>query len=137
MEIEFSENPYRKYRSNAYWARTHLDTRFKPDADDAQAIIDHLKDCRENPTRGLIARRAVKKKPHYPGFYERNKAILAKMPEVKQQHDLFEKTYKELYPKSGKTRKALIDNQNVFFRHVKPKMDGLTKAIFKFKMLFK
>ncbi len=137
MELEIGSNPYSHYRSNAYWSRVHLDTRFKPDADDAQSIIDHLRDCTENPTRGLIARREVTKKPHYPGYYERNKSILAKMPEVKQQHDLFEKTFKKLYPKTGKARKALINNQNVFFRYVKPKMDDFTKAIFKFKLLFK
>lgn len=48
---------FERVRRNAYWNNAHLDTRFRVAKDCTDDAINHLIDCKENPTIGLLARK--------------------------------------------------------------------------------
>ena len=122
---------YSRERTNAHWHNVHLDTRLKPDAYDVQDAIKHFEDCKNNPTIGLLARKHFETN-NYPEFKRRNMALLMRAPEVKAAKDSFETTFKkELYPRTNKARKYLIDKNFVMLDYVKPRVKTLGKTLFK------
>ena len=133
MEIADGFSRFDSIKRNAYWHHIHLDTRFRVSADDVSDTLDHLDDCINHPTTGLIARRqALKDKLNYPEFYKRNQIEMFKLPKVAQKNDSFEKKFNELYPKTGSLRKNLIDKQRITFSYLsKPKMSFLQKISLK------
>lgn len=131
MEIDSGSSRYSNIRQNAFWNNAHLDTRFHIQRENALDTMKHLQDCFNNPTRGLLARREAKGVPNYPGHYSRNEKALYNIPVVNSTNERFEKEFKKLYPRSGKARKYLIENENVVLNYVKPKAYGLKRAIFK------
>ncbi len=131
MEISEGGSPYERIRYNAYWHNAHLDTELTVTKDQMEATLNHLDDCIQNPTRGLLARREQKKSiPNYPQFF-RNEEIMFSFPEVKAKNDVFESQYKKMYPKTGEIRKSLIESKYVVLNTVKPKMTRFQKLIFK------
>lgn len=139
MELEVGgANRFLQIRRNAYWAHIHLDSSFSLYEAAKVDMIAHLKDCIENPTRGLLARREqTGKRLNYPGYYELHKKQIAKLPEVKQLNDVFESKLVTMYPKTLSVRNYLIKNDNVVLNRVKKVSAGLKHRIFKFLYLLK
>lgn len=139
MELEVGgANRFLQIRRNAYWAHIHLDSRFSLYEAAKVDMVCHLKDCIENPTRGLLARREqTGKRLNYPGYYELHKKQIAKLQEVKQLNDVFESKLVTMYPKTLSVRNYLIKNDNVVLNRVKKVSAGLKHRIFKFLYLLK
>lgn len=130
MKIKDYNSSFYNIKSNAFWYNSHIDTLYKPGN---RAIIDtitHLNDCKTNPTIGLLARRQSKT-DFYPEFQNRNKELLINNPKIKNLNDSFEKEFKELYPKTAKIRKYLIDNEFVILDYIKPKTQSFSKKLFR------
>lgn len=132
MEIELGGSRFDSQKNHAHWYNVHLDTKFRVNRDAIPDAVNHLNDCIDNPTIGLTARNwATPNIPNYPGSYYSNKELLFNFPEVKQVNDVFESKFKELYPKSGKTRNKLIDCRQIVLNFVTPKMNFGRKVLFK------
>ncbi len=131
MEIQEGGSRYESQRYNAYWNNAHLDTRFRLDKDASSDAIKHLKDCRENPTVGLLLRKKYRTN-NYSDCFHRNLNLLYCDENVQHAQDSFESKYNNLYPKTGKARKYLIKNENVVIDYVKPIKKGLKRSLFKF-----
>ena len=87
MEIGFESFPkYENVRSNAYWSRVHIDTSLRIDNSDIEQYKAHLKDCNENPTIGLLAKRKyITQKPmNYPEYAQRNRLYLERQPVISE-----------------------------------------------------
>lgn len=131
-------NRFLQIRRNAYWANINLDSRFVFYNSAKDDMIAHLKDCIENPTRGLLARREqTGKKINYPGYYDFHKKQISKLPEVKQLNDVFESKLVTMYPKTLSVRNYLIKNENLVLNRVKRVSAGLKHRVFKFLYLLK
>lgn len=124
MEIELGPFPkYENARYNAYWARVGIDTRLKIDDYNIDDYKAHLKDCRENPTIGLLAnRKYITGKPmNYPIYARRNLHYLEKQPEINTLIKSLENKIKTLYPKTKHLREYIIDNGRVL-------LDGIEQS---------
>lgn len=130
MEIQEGGSKYKSQIYNAYWNNAHLDTRFRLDKDAVGDAVNHLCDCKENPTVGLLLRKKYRTN-NYPDCFHRNLNLLYCDDRVQRAQDSFELTYNTLYPKTGKARKYLIKNENVVFNYVKPIQKGLKRSLFK------
>lgn len=137
-EIILGGSRFDQVKSHAFWHNKHLDTRLAFNPDNIDDTLEHLKDCNEHPTIGLIARRkTLENGPYYPYHYKKNKAACFNVLEVKTMNDIFESTYKKLYPKTGKIRQILIDNKRINFSEVMPKLKPMEKFIFGLKNIIK
>ena len=101
MEIELGPFPkYPSVRSNAFWSRVHIDTSLRIDDSDIEEYKAHLKDCNENPTVGLLAKRKyITKKPmNYPEYAHRNMRYLEKQPVISELKKDLKSKINTLYP---------------------------------------
>ena len=132
MEYMDGNIRYDSIRRHAHYYNTVLDTRLKPDmVADAGEVIDHYKDCMKKPTVALLARKQ-KETRNYPEYRFRNESIFNHSSEVKPYLDSFEKTFnKDLYPKTKKARKFLIDKEFVVLDYIKPRVKSFSKTLFK------
>ena len=122
---------YAQERYNAYWHNVHLDTILTPDVNDVRDSIKHLQDCKKNPTVGLLARKCCETN-NYPNSKMRNMDLLMRNSKLKKLSDSFETSFeKELYPKTHKIRKYLIEKEFVVLDYVKPRVKTIGKALFK------
>ncbi|DAA88413.1 TPA: hypothetical protein CPT87_04985 [Candidatus Gastranaerophilales bacterium HUM_5] len=121
---------FERVRRNAYWNNAHLDTRFRVSKDFTDDAINHLIDCKENPTIGLLARKKHRTN-NYPDCFERNLKDLYKFKHVKAADNAFKETFVSLYPKTGKARKFLIETNSIVLNYVKPIRKNLRRTLFK------
>ncbi len=122
MEIELGPFPkYPSVRSNAFWSRLHIDTSLRIDDSDIEEYKAHLKDCNENPTVGLLAKRKyITRKPmEQPIFAKRNMHYLEKQPEIKKLKKAFESKVNTLYPSTKHIREYIINEDRVLLDYVK------------------
>ena len=118
MEVELGPFPqFEQVRSNAYWSRAHIDTRFAPDDGSIETYKTHLKDCYNHPTSGMLAKRKyIDKRPmDYPLCARYNKSVMEMHPEVKALKKSFENEMKKLYPKTRFARQYIIDKDRIMF----------------------
>ena len=92
--------------------------------------INHLIDCKENPTIGLLARKKHRTN-NYPDCFKRNLKDLYKSKHVKEADDAFKETFASLYPKTGKARKFLIETNSIVLNYVKPIKKNMRRTLFK------
>ena len=130
MDVGFGGSRYDNIKSNAYWANVHLDTRLAADSEFAFHIADHLNDCTEQPTVGLLARQKYKTN-NYPFHYQNNLKDFFEMEEVKLANDKFNNTFDKLYPKTGKLRKRLIKSGSIKLNYVNPIEKNLRRTFIK------
>ena len=121
---------FESVRRNAYWNNAHLDTRFRVAKDCTDDAINHLIDCKENPTIGLLARKKHRTN-NYPDCFKRNLKDLYKSKHVKDADNAFKETFASLYPKTGKARKFLIETNSIVLNYVKPIKKNLRRTLFK------
>ena len=121
---------FESVRRNAYWNNAHLDTRFRVAKDCTDDAINHLIDCKENPTIGLLARKKHRTN-NYPDCFKRNLKDLYKSKHVKDADNAFKETFASLYPKTGKARKFLIERNSIVLNYVKPIKKNLRRTLFK------
>ncbi len=108
-------------KNNAQYAKCELDTSLRVHPDFIKRNLAHIQDCIENPTRGLIARRQMRKSElNAPKYYRVNFNEYMNMPVVKEKLKEFnDKFYsKSLYYKTGYFRKQLIKHDRVIFGKV-------------------
>ena len=116
MEIELGPFPkYQNIRSNAYWSRVHIDSSLGIDNSDMEEYKAHLKDCNENPTIGLLAKRKyITKKPmNYPEYAHRNMRYLEKQPVISELKKDLKSKINTLYPDTKHIRDYIINNDRV------------------------
>lgn len=82
---------------------------------------EHLKDCNNNPTVGLLARRKyITKKPmDYPVHASRNIHHIEKQPEIESLNNSLKNKINELYPKTKQIRQYIINSDRVVLDEVK------------------
>ena len=108
-------------KNNAQYAKCELDTSLRVHPDFVNRNLAHIQDCIENPTRGLIARRLMRKSElNAPKYYRNNLKEYMDFPAVKEKLSEFnEKFYsKSLYYKTGYFRKRLINQDRIVFGKV-------------------
>jgi len=123
MEIVLGETPkYQRARYNAYWSRSGIDTTLRVEKDNINDYKAHLRDCEENPTVGLLARKKyITGKPmNYPETAYRNVRYMEKNSEIDTMIKSINKKIKELYPRTAHIREYIIDNNRVV-------LDGIEK----------
>ena len=131
MEMFDGCTRYDNIKRNAYWNNVHLDSRFHPTADEVETAIEHLKDCHNNPTVSLIARRKYRTN-NYPDCFQRNlKEVYDASAWVRRADSAYRNRFAELYPKTAKARKLLIKTQSIVLNCVKPIEKGLKRSFIK------
>ncbi len=130
METILGGNRFSKLENHAYWANVNLDTRFHVDKDSVDYNHKQIQDCINHPTTGLLAAKKYKTY-NYIHCYERNYKELLTIPLIKNATDYFESKFQKLYPKTGKARKFLINNNNIVLNYVKPIKKSLKRTVFK------
>ena len=120
-EIEIGGVSYENARNNAYWTRVHLDTSFLPDAEDALIYKNHIEDCFEHPTSGMLIRRKyITKKPfNYPVFARRNLKLMENEEVIKGLKKQFDNLLSKLYPKTKHLREYIIQKDRINLDFVK------------------
>lgn len=116
MEIELGPFPkYENVRSNAYWSRVHIDTSLRIDDSDIEEYKAHLKDCNENPTIGLLAKRKyITKKPmNYPEYAHRNMRDLESQSVISELKKDLKSRIDKLYPNTKRIRDYIINHDRV------------------------
>ena len=116
MEIELGPFPkYENVRSNAYWSRVHIDTSLRIDDSDIEEYKAHLKDCNENPTIGLLAKRKyITKKPmNYPEYAHRNMRDLESQSVISELKKDLKSRIDKLYPNTKHIRDYIINHDRV------------------------
>jgi len=116
MEIELGPFPkYEDVRYNAYWSRVGIDTSLRIEDHNIDDYKAHLKDCRQNPTIGMLAnRKYITGKPmNYPIYAKRNLHEMESLPEISSIKESIESKIKNLYPKTKHLREYIINNGRV------------------------
>ena len=106
---------FESVRRNAYWNNAHLDTRFRVAKDCTDDAINHLIDCKENPTIGLLARKKHRTN-NYPDCFKRNLKDLYKSKHVKDADNAFKETF---------------ETNSIVLNYVKPIKKNLRRTLFK------
>lgn len=112
--LEVIEN-FCALKDNANWSNAYIDSKNKITKKNMSVYINHLKNCEEHLTTGLLAKRQyiTGKEWKNPISARINIHILEKQPEV----DTLQKNIKEkintLYPKTKQIREYIINNDRV------------------------
>ena len=131
MEIIEGGCRYETIRNNAFWNNVNLDTRFHPDASDCEQAVNHLIDCKNQPTIALLARKKYRTN-NYPDYFTRNLFELYESSKSVQNADIaYRETFNKLYPKTGKARKLLINNESIVLNYIKPIQKTLKRTLIK------
>ena len=128
-EIAGSDRFY-DIKNNAYWANIHLKSKLPADKCAAEDVADHINDCSKHPTQGMLARE-WSKPDRYSSYYRRNKADYSRFDCVKCANDSFKSKYNELYPRTGSTRKKLIESGSIVLDTVKPIKKDFKRTLIK------
>ncbi len=121
---------FERINNNAFWANAHLDTRLRLDKNNIDENYNHIKDCIDNPTTGLIAGRKYRTL-NYPMHYARNQRDLFECSKMRQVNNEFVKKFRKLYPKTAEARLYLINMQSIVQNYVKPIKKTLRRSLFK------
>ena len=136
METILGGCKYENIRNNAYWNNANLDTRFSPDISDCDQAINHLVDCKNKPTVALLARKKYRTN-NYPDFFKRNLCDLYESSKSVQNADIaYRETFNKLYPKTGKARKLLINNESIVLNYIKPIQKTFKRTLIKIASKF-
>jgi hypothetical protein len=136
MEIIEGGCKYETIRNNAFWNNANLDTRFHPDASDCEQAVNHLIDCKNQPTIALLARKKYRTN-NYPDFFRRNLFEMYESSKSVQNADIaYRQTFNKLYPKTGKARKLLINNESIVLNYVKPIQKTFKRILIKLASKF-
>lgn len=118
--------------NNAILTRASLDTSLRRYDDDAESLINHYKYCKKEPTVGMmIEKKYLFNKEDKNRYFYRNLNVFNKMEAVRNEKDNFEKCFNEMYPKSGKARKYLVDSKSIVLDYIKPIHKNLLRRIAK------
>lgn len=136
MEIIEGGFKYERIRNNAFWNNASLDTKFHPDASDCAQAVNHLIDCKNQPTVALLARKKYRTN-NYPDCFTRNLFELYESSQNVQNADIaYRQTFHKLYPKTGKARKLLINNESIVLNYVKPIQKTFKRILIKLASKF-
>lgn len=131
METILGGCRYENIRYNAHWNNISLDTKFHPDASDVSTVINHLEDCKNFPTVALLARKKYRTN-NYPDCFTRNLFELYESSKSVQNADIaYRETFNKLYPKTGKARKLLINNESIVLNYIKPIQKTFKRTLIK------
>lgn len=125
-------------KQSAYWARLSCCNTEPIDKYDIENYNQFLQDKITNPTAADIAMQDTIRE-HRSAYFEDaialpNKNKLEKYPENDVLVKTIEQNYKENYPKTGKLRQILIENNRFCLNCVRPKMTNkFEKLIIKLK----
>lgn len=118
-------NNYNNLYNNSLALKNHLDSNKRVDLDVIQDLKTYLVDFQKNPTRAqVVYRDVVKKNPiMHPAQYSYNKTQMSRFVLAKDLMDSVSKIFeKQLYPKTHKLRKSLIQNDRIALDTVVPKL---------------
>lgn len=118
---------------NAFWSNKYLSTKCNISKNEkaVKQVLNHLKDCYNVPTIGLLARKkhdllsdnSIKRK---------NLKILKKEVEAYRHiKKAFKKKFDFLFKNTGKARKFLISSESIVLDKVKPIKKDFGRKIFK------
>lgn len=122
-----------KYQIKKYNAKMHnnnLDNPFGISRKNIKYTLNHLKDCTQNPTVGLLARKKFETHKYPFISYKKNYEELFSNFSIKYAEKIFQQRYKNLYNKTGRIRKILINNKNIELDKIKPVQKTLKRKIY-------
>ncbi len=122
-----------KYQIQKYNAKMHnnnLDNPFGISRKNIKYTLNHLKDCTQNPTVGLLARKQFETHKYPFISYKKNYEELFSNFSIKYAEKIFQQRYKNLYNKTGRIRKILINNKNIELDKIKPVQKTLKRKIY-------
>lgn len=93
-------------------------------------MTEHLQDCIKNPTIGLLARKQTETN-NFPHQKENNRYILRTSNKYNSLSSSFADTFVSQYPKTGKARMFLIDNNYLALNEIKPIIKDIKRYLFK------
>ncbi len=128
--LNFNTSKYARQEYNAKMNNANLDTIFSIKQPNIKHSLNHIDDCINNPTIGLLARK--KYETHYAPLiaYKQNLKDLLSEYRVKEASDNFKYSYNKMYPKTGNIRKFLINNNNVQLDNINPINKSLKRKFF-------
>lgn len=117
-------------RTNAELSNGVIDSSFPFNQQLTRYTENHLKDCKENPTLGLLARQNQKTN-YYPKNAKINIAMLNKQDAFVRADNEFKQVCKELYPKTSNVRRQLIKNESIILDGIKPIKKNFARTMIK------
>lgn len=117
-------------RTNAQLSNGIIDSPFTFNHQLTRYAKNHLKDCKENPTLGLLARQNQKTND-YPKNTKTNITMLNNQDSFVRTDNEFKGICKDMYPKTNKVRRQLIKNESIVLDDIKPIKKNIARTMIK------
>lgn len=117
-------------RTNAQLSNGIIDSPFTFNHQLTRSAKNHLKDCKENPTLGLLARQNQKTND-YPKNARINMAMLNTQYAFVRADNEFKEICKDMYPKTNKVRRQLIKKESIILDDIKPIKKNIARTMIK------
>lgn len=124
---------YTRVKNNAMLNHYHLSSNKTPNQESIDIAVNHLYDCMDYPTLGLLMRKSFENTA-LVGAYKKNlKFIKNSSNDYNAANEALDNYFDELYPNTKTARKFLINRNHVVLNCVKPTEKTFDKLIFKVK----
>ncbi len=117
-------------RTNAQLSNDIIDTQYSFDRQLAKYAENHLKDCKENPTLGLLARQNQRTN-YYPKSAKINMAMLNEQDSFIRADNEFKQVCQDMYHKTNKVRRQLIKKESIVLDNIEPIKKNFTRTMIK------
>lgn len=124
------------FRKNALMNHLVLLAKTTPTKENSKFVTQHLKDCIENPTIGLLAREHFKRGGLSGEYYNNLNTVKQISDEYASVKENFDKKLEELYPKTQRARQYLIKSGSIVLDKIKPIQKTIERTFFKYFGLY-
>lgn len=121
---------YKSIRDNARLSYYAIDSNMPMTDYTKRYPKEHIMDCAQYPTVGLLARQQNKTN-EYPKFYKEHVRELQMSDEFRDVDEGFRNKFKTLYNKTGKVRRQLIKKESIVLDDVKPIQKNFQRTLIK------
>ena len=121
---------FENIRTNAQLSNGIIDMPYSFNRQLTKYAENHLKDCKENPTLGLLARQNQRTND-YPKSAKINMSMLNEQDSFVRADKEFKQVCNDMYHKTNKVRRQLIKNESIVLDEVKPIEKNFTRTMIK------
>ncbi len=121
---------FENIRTNAQLSNGIIDSPYSFDSKLTKYAENHLKDCKENPTLGLLARQNQRTN-YYPKFAKINMAKLNEQDSFVRADNEFKQVCHDMYHKTNKVRRQLIKNESIVLDDIEPIKKNFSRTMIK------
>lgn len=122
---------YTHVKNNAVWNHYHLSSKKTPNQESVDRVVNHLYDCMDYPTLGLLMRKSFKDGAPLGAYRKNLKIIKGSSNDYNIANEASDNYFDELYPDTKTARKFLINRNCVVLNRVKPIEKTFDRLIFK------